>query len=84
MGSRASLTHESSSRLKSLAPLVLFFCFYLLWPAQAFAQSLLRIVHAVPGVGTATVNVTSGSKTFNFGSIAFAQSTAWHTIPKGI
>ena len=52
--------HRRFSPARSLAPLVLGLCVWLLWPAQAFAAALIRFIHAVPGVGTATVDVDAG------------------------
>lgn len=43
----------------------------------------MRFVHAVPGVQTASVEITSGSNTTKAGSIQFAQSTAWHSLRSG-
>lgn len=71
------------SRLKSLAPLALGLCIYLLWPAHALARAVVRFVHAVPGVGTAQVEVTAGSESIDFGSIGFSQSTSWHSLRSG-
>ena len=47
-------------RGRSLAPLVLTVCVWLVWPAQSFAKALVRFVHGVPGVGRATVKVDDG------------------------
>jgi hypothetical protein len=52
---------------------------WLLWPAQAFARALVRFIHGVPGVGTATVDVDGQT----LGSIGFAQSTSWRSIRSG-
>lgn len=70
-------------RTRSLAPLVLALCAWLMWPAQSFAKALIRFVHGVPGVGRATVDVNDGSGSHDVGSIAFAQSTAWHSVRSG-
>jgi hypothetical protein len=54
-----------------------------LLPAQAFAKALVRFVHAVPGVGTATVDVNAGKGDQTVGSIGFAQSTKYASIRSG-
>ena len=64
---------------RSLAPLALGLAFWLLWPAQALARALVRFIHGVPGVGTATVDVDGHA----IGSIGFAQSTRWHSVRSG-
>jgi hypothetical protein len=38
---------------------------------------------ACRGVGTATVELNSGDGNVDLGSIGFAQSTQWHSIPSG-
>ncbi len=68
---------------RSLAPLVLGVCVWLVWPAQSLARALVRFIHAVPGVGTATVAVDTGAGDQTLGSIGFAQSTAWRSIRSG-
>ncbi len=68
---------------RSLAPLLLGFCIWLLWPAEALAQALVRFVHGVPGVGAATVEIATASGTTKLGTISFAQSTAWHSVRSG-
>jgi nucleoid-associated protein YgaU len=68
---------------RSLAPLVLGLCIGLLWPAQALAQAVIRFVHAVPGVGKATVDVNAGSGPQNVGSIAFGQVTPFKSVRAG-
>jgi len=70
-------------RRRSLAPLVLGVCMWLVWPAQSLARALVRFVHGVPGVGRATVQVDDGTGLTDVGSIAFAQSTRWHSIRSG-
>jgi hypothetical protein len=50
-----------------------------MWPAQALARALVRFVHGVPGVGTATVDVDGQS----LGSIGFGQSTPWRSVRSG-
>jgi hypothetical protein len=68
---------------RSLAPLLLAVCAWLVWPAQSFARALVRFVHGVPGVGRATVDVDDGTGERDVGTIGFAQSTAWHSIRSG-
>jgi uncharacterized protein DUF4397/LysM domain-containing protein len=62
---------------------VLGFCLCLLWPAQSFAKALVRFVHAVPGVGTATVDVSAGGSHQKVGSIAFGQVTPFASVRSG-
>jgi hypothetical protein len=66
-----------------LAPVAIGLCVWLVLPAVALARALVRFVHAVPGVGTATVDVNTGSGETNLGSIGFAQSTPWRSIRSG-
>lgn len=56
---------------------------WLLWPAQAFAAALIRFIHAVPGVGTATVDVSAGGATEQVGSIGFGQVTPFKSVRAG-
>jgi hypothetical protein len=70
-------------RKRSLAPLVLAVCVWLVWPAESFAKALVRFVHGVPGVGRATVKLHDGAGSQDVGTIGFAQSTAWHSIRSG-
>ncbi len=44
---------------------------------------MVRFIHAVPGVGTATVKLNSGSGDVNLGSIGFAQVTPWRNVRSG-
>jgi nucleoid-associated protein YgaU len=44
---------------------------------------LVRFVHAVPGVGTATVEVNTGNGAVDLGSIGFGQVTSWRSIRSG-
>lgn len=67
----------------SLAPLVVVLFLFLLWPTGALARALVRVFHAVPGVGAARVQFTFGSQTVDLGTIAFAQSTQWHSVRSG-
>lgn len=64
---------------RSLASLVLALAIGLLLPAESLASALVRFIHGVPGVGRATVDVDGQA----LGSIAFAQSTEWHSIRSG-
>ncbi len=68
---------------RSLAPLLLAVCVWLVWPAESFGKALVRFVHGVPGVGRATVNLNDGAGGQDAGTIGFAQSTAWHSIRSG-
>jgi hypothetical protein len=52
---------------------------WLVWPAQALAQALVRFIHGVPGVGKATVDIDGRP----MGAIGFAQSTTWRSIRSG-
>jgi nucleoid-associated protein YgaU len=72
-----------SLRSGSFAPLVLGFCIWLLWPAQALAKSLVRFIHAVPGVGTATVQIKSGDGEQTVGAIGFGQVTKYAGVRAG-
>ena len=74
---------KTSSSPRSLAPFVLGMCIWLLWPAHAFASALVRFIHAVPGVGTATVDVNAGSGDQVLGSIGFGQVTPFKSIRAG-
>jgi hypothetical protein len=58
-------------------------CVWLLWPAQSFAAALVRFIHAVPGVGTATVDVNSGQGEQNVGAIGFGQVTPFKSVRSG-
>jgi hypothetical protein len=63
--------------------LVLGLCVWLLWPAQAFAAALIRFIHAVPGVGTVTVDVHAGGVEQPVGSIGFGQVTPFRSVRAG-
>ena len=52
-------------------------------PAQALAKALVRIVHGVPGVGQATVEIGSGSAVKKLGVIGFGQYTRWRSVRSG-
>src|ERR1700728_4347936 len=75
--------HNKFSMRRSLAPLVLGLCAWLLWPAHAFAAALIRFIHAVPGVGTATVDVSAGGATQQVGSVSFGQVTPFKSVRAG-
>jgi hypothetical protein len=62
---------------------VLGFCVWLLWPAQAFAKTLVRFIHAVPGVGTATVQIDAGAGAQTIGAIGFGQVTKYASVRAG-
>lgn len=68
---------------RSLPPLALGICVWLLWPAQALARTLVRFIHAVPGLGAATVDFDSGAAQRNLGTVGFAQVTPWHSVRSG-
>jgi Domain of unknown function (DUF4397)/LysM domain len=74
---------ERKTLRRSVSVLALGFCLWLLVPAQAFARTLIRFIHAVPGVGKATVVLDTGSGQVNVGSIAFGQVTPWHSVRSG-
>ena len=76
------MRRHRSTRL-SLAPLALGLCVWLLWPAQALARAVVRFIHAVPGVGTATVKLNTGAGDVDLGSIGFAQVTPWRNVRSG-
>jgi Domain of unknown function (DUF4397)/LysM domain len=83
MSTEAYTVRSICARKRSLAPLVLAVCVWLVWPAESAAKALVRFVHGVPGVGRATVDVNDGTGNQDVGSIGFAQSTAWHSIRSG-
>src|SRR5207248_4705798 len=79
----ASTGSHRRAWLRSLAPLVLCLCVYVVWPAQAFAKTLLRVVHAVPGVGAASIDITAGGKRLHLGTASFAGFSGFRSIPAG-
>jgi hypothetical protein len=83
MRSQSDRIWNQVPRHQSLTSLVLGLSIYLLWPVHAFAQAMVRFVHAVPGAGAASVEVSTGSGTASFGPIAFAQTSAWHSLRSG-
>ena len=78
-----ALLRRSRILQRSVAPLVLGTCVWLTLPAQAFAKAVVRFVHAVPGVGQATVTVNDGSGAQQVGKVAFGQSTRWSSVRSG-
>jgi LysM repeat protein len=76
-------TKKHSPVNRSLSVLVLGLCLWLLIPAQALANTLIRFIHAVPGVGKATVQINDGSGNVDIGSIGFGQVTPWHSVRSG-
>jgi hypothetical protein len=76
-------TKKHSPVNRSLSVLVLGLCLWLLIPAQALANALIRFIHAVPGVGKATVQINDGSGNVAIGSIGFGQATPWHGVRSG-
>jgi hypothetical protein len=83
MSTEARTVRSRLPRKRSLAPLLLAVCVWLVWPAESFAKALVRFVHGVPGVGRATVKLNDGTGNQDVGTIGFAQSTAWHSIRSG-
>jgi hypothetical protein len=73
----------SRSHRRASAWLLLFICANVLWPAQALANALLRVVHAVPGAGAASLDLKSGGKTITLGPVAFGQSSGFASVPSG-
>lgn len=73
--------HHGKSRLATIA---LALCVWLVWPAQSLAAALVRFIHAVPGAGNATVEITpAGGKQIDAGSIAFGQVTPYTSLRAG-
>jgi hypothetical protein len=68
---------------RSVAFVALGVCLWLLAPAAAVAKTLVRFIHAVPGVGRAEVSVSDGSASQDLGTIGFGQATKWHSIRSG-
>jgi nucleoid-associated protein YgaU len=77
------MRRRTSAARRSLTPLALGLSLSVLWPAQALAAALVRFVHAVPGVGTATVDVNAGSGQQQIGSIGFGQVTPFKSVRSG-
>ena len=68
---------------RRLTPLLLGLSVWFVWPAQAAARALGRFIHAVPGVGSATLRVRYGHDTVTLPPIGFGQSTPWTDLPSG-
>jgi LysM repeat protein len=64
---------------KSVASVLAGVCVWLVMPAQAFAEAVVRFIHAVPGVGKADVTV-DGHKV---GAIDFGQATGFDSVRSG-
>lgn len=63
--------------------LLMFLFANVVLPAQALADALLRVVHAVPGAGAASFNVKSGAKTKTLGPVSFGQASGFVSLPSG-
>jgi Domain of unknown function (DUF4397)/LysM domain len=70
-------------RRRAGAWLLLFLCANVVLPAQALASAFLRIVHAVPGAGAASLNIKSGAKTLTLGPVSFGQASGESSVPSG-
>jgi len=68
---------------RSLAPLALALAAIVIIPAQALGKALVRFIHAVPGVGTATVNLDTGTGMHPVGSVGFGQVSGWLSMRAG-
>ena len=68
---------------RSLAPLALALAAIVIIPAQALGKALVRFIHAVPGVGTATVNLDTGSGLHPVGSVGFGEASRWLSMRAG-
>ena len=75
--------HKRSSPRSRLAPFVLAVMALVLAPAQALGRALIRFMHADPGIGTATVDVTADGHETKVGSIGFGQVSPWRSIRSG-
>lgn len=74
-------THPSVRR--SLAPAAMALAAVIVVPAQAVGKALVRFVHAVPGVGRATVNLDTGTGMHPVGSVRFGQVSGWLSLRAG-
>jgi hypothetical protein len=74
-------THRTVRR--SLASLALALLAVVVVPALALGKALVRFIHAVPGAGTATIEVNTGQGNQSLGSIGFAQVSPWRSIRSG-
>ncbi len=68
---------------RSLAPLALALAAIVIIPAQALGKALVRFIHAVPGVGAATVNLDTGTGMHPVGSVGFGQVSGWLSLRAG-
>jgi hypothetical protein len=68
---------------RSLAIFVLGLWIWLILPSEALATAFVRLVHAVPGVGSATIDVTTARGKQQLGTIAFGEVTPFRSIPSG-
>ena len=68
---------------RSLAPLALGLCAWLLMPAESLAKAVVRFVHGVPGAGRAAVEVDFGSGETKLGTVSFGQTTPWRSVRSG-
>jgi LysM repeat protein len=64
---------------RSVAPVVVGVCVWLVMPAQALAKAVVRFVHAVPGVGKAALTLDGR----NVGAIGFGQATGFDSVRSG-
>jgi hypothetical protein len=55
----------------------------LLSPAESLAADLVRFIHAVPGAGEVTVEITQQGSEHSAGHIGFGQVTPWRSINPG-
>lgn len=74
-------THATVRR--SLALLALVLAAIVIIPAQALGKALVRFIHAVPGVGTATLNLDTGTGMHPVGSVGFGQVSGWLSMRAG-
>lgn len=56
---------------------------YVVAPAQAIATALVRVLHAVPGAGVATLELQTNSKTLDIGPLGFGQKSGLTEVPSG-
>ncbi len=68
---------------RSLTFLTLALSAVVVIPAQALGQALVRFIHAVPGVGTATVDLDTGTGMHPVGSVGFGQVSGWLSMRTG-
>lgn len=75
--------HARRSVRRSLASLALALTATVLIAAQALGKALVRFIHAVPGVGAATVELDTGSGLHPIGSVGFGQVSGWLSVRSG-